>query len=73
MTWRGEKARGDWLTGELRSSAPSAVVRAYFKGVLTWVGRNNGQGWLKTKINLSLKKLPAWGVTTHLTGPVRNF
>ena len=27
--------------------------------------RNNGQGFLKTKMNLLLKKLYAWGVTTR--------
>lgn len=34
---------------------------AYYKGVLTWVHRNNGQGWLKAKINPLIRKATCLG------------
>ena len=50
-----------FLVGSRRRS----LKGGHFKGVLTEMHRNNGQGLLKTEISLLLKKLHAWGVTTH--------
>ena len=33
--------------------------RGHFKGVRTWMHRDKGQGWLKAKTSLLLKKLCA--------------
>ena len=33
------------------------LKKRYFKGVLTWMHRNNGQGLLKAKVSPLLKKL----------------
>ena len=38
---------------------------AYFKGVLTQMQKSNGQRLCKTKANLLLKMVYAWGKPTH--------
>lgn len=37
----------------------------YFKGALTLMSKNNGQGLLKVIINFLLMQLYAWGMSTH--------
>lgn len=43
---------------------------SYFKGVLTYIFKSKGEGLLKTKINLTVKKLCCWGMVTCPDLPV---
>lgn len=51
------------------SYASEGSEKEAFKDVLTWMHRSNEQGLCKPKINLLLRKLCAWGVTTHHDTP----
>lgn len=73
--WReGEKGRRTKV-GEARWGLEMVLSRVNtplegsfcccIKGTLTYMHRTDGQGQLKAKTSLSLKKLCAWGVTTH--------
>ena len=55
----GRKQGRDWITGQLTKLGTTLlrVVMLYFKVVLNWMHRNNGQGLLKAKISLLVKKL----------------
>lgn len=65
ITWRREKGR-DWNTGYLaRWRAFLREVAAYYKGMLTYMHKNKGQGLLRAKISCLLMKLFAWNMTTH--------
>lgn len=63
--WREGKREGKQEEAQRERTALFRVV------MLAWVC--GGRGWLQAQIHLLLRKLPAWGVTTHSALRVRDL